>query len=308
MWTFCAQNDKSSATCPGPSRLFGRSGWRGETPFTQNTSPADHQPPDSCLMALSTPAMVDWLLAQRRGVAPTHEPLLAITNPTPQAVLFTGATNLNLAGSRGALGQAVTKVAWTNLANNASGVATGTDLWNVTNIPLIANKTNFSWWSAPPPVGHRPLAATPLSTTRSPSSKSPLRAGLALQGTEALLNWSGGGPPYGSPNGHRPGQSGFSNHRGSYDQYHLVRDHPPTWQPSIASRASKVRKNKQALNPRCASPEKRKDIMNIKHFRSIVVSVCLGWLAPWLALAQPVITTQPTNHFMNAPGSCLFFC
>ena len=48
--------------------------------------------------------------------------------------------------------------------------------------------------------------------------------------------------------------------------------------------------------------------MNIKHFRSIVVSAGLGWLAPWLALAQqPVITTQPANHFPNAPGAFFFY-
>ena len=47
--------------------------------------------------------------------------------------------------------------------------------------------------------------------------------------------------------------------------------------------------------------------MNIKQLRRILVSVCLGCLAPWLALAQPVITTQPTNHFMNAPGGFSFF-
>jgi uncharacterized repeat protein (TIGR03803 family) len=41
--------------------------------------------------------------------------------------------------------------------------------------------------------------------------------------------------------------------------------------------------------------------MNIKHFRNIVVSVCLGWLAFSLALAQPVITTQPANEFLS-PG------
>ena len=46
--------------------------------------------------------------------------------------------------------------------------------------------------------------------------------------------------------------------------------------------------------------------MNKKHFRSIVVSVCLGWLAPSLALAQPVITTQPTDHFVNASGTTTF--
>ena len=47
--------------------------------------------------------------------------------------------------------------------------------------------------------------------------------------------------------------------------------------------------------------------MNMKDFRSIVVSVCLGWLAPSLAVAQPVITTQPTNHFVNTAGNFEFF-
>jgi hypothetical protein len=46
--------------------------------------------------------------------------------------------------------------------------------------------------------------------------------------------------------------------------------------------------------------------MNIKHFRSIVVSVCLGWLAPWLAFAQPVISTQPTNQFVSASVTASF--
>jgi predicted dienelactone hydrolase len=67
-----------------------------------------------------------------------------------------------------------------------------------------------------------------------------------------------------------------------------------------------VKKNKQESNPKCASPEKRKDIMNIKHFRSILLSVCLGWLAPWLALAQPVITKQPSDRFVNASNSVTF--
>jgi hypothetical protein len=55
------------------------------------------------------------------------------------------------------------------------------------------------------------------------------------------------------------------------------------------------------------TPNENKDIMNIKHLRSIVVSVCLGCLAPSLALAQqPVITTQPTNWFVNASGTVSF--
>ena len=46
--------------------------------------------------------------------------------------------------------------------------------------------------------------------------------------------------------------------------------------------------------------------MNIKHFRSIVVSICLAWLATLLALAQPVITNQPVNQFVNVSGSATF--
>ena len=52
--------------------------------------------------------------------------------------------------------------------------------------------------------------------------------------------------------------------------------------------------------------KRKAGIMNLKHFRSIVVSVCLGWLSPSLALAQPVITAQPTNHFVNASGAATF--
>jgi len=46
--------------------------------------------------------------------------------------------------------------------------------------------------------------------------------------------------------------------------------------------------------------------MNIKHFRSIVVSVCLGCLAPLVDLAQPFITTQPANRFLSASSSVSF--
>ena len=90
-----------------------------------------------------TPASVNWLLAHRRGTASTNEPLLSITNPTQQAVLLTGATNLSLSGSAAALGRDVIRVSWTNFANNAKGLASGTNLWSVANIPLVANKTNL---------------------------------------------------------------------------------------------------------------------------------------------------------------------
>ena len=172
-------------------------------------------------MALCTPASVDWLLAQRRGVAPTNEPLLSITNPTRRRVLLTGATNLNLAGSAAALGRDVTRVTWTNFANNAKGVASGTNLWSVTNIPLVANKTNVivvvatttSW---APAFGGNTTFNDTLTVIQSP-----IRATLALQGTRSdpELDWRR--PALPRATGDRSGRGrldGFS------DQRHAARD------------------------------------------------------------------------------------
>lgn len=147
-------------------------------------------------MGFLNPAYEDWLLAQRRGTPCTNAPLLSITNPTGQATLPTGATSLNLAGSAGAFDCHVTQVSWTNFANNAKGVAVGTNLWTITGIPLVANKTNIvavvgtttSW--APAYGGNTTFNAT-LAVVQSP-----IRAVLAVQATETILNWSGGGPPY----------------------------------------------------------------------------------------------------------------
>ena len=66
----------------------------------------------------------------------------------------------------------------------------------MTGIPLVANKTNLiivtatttSW--APAYGGNTTFNDT-LTVIQSP-----LRATLMLQGTNAVLNWTGGGPPY----------------------------------------------------------------------------------------------------------------
>jgi poly(3-hydroxybutyrate) depolymerase len=146
--------------------------------------------------AYDTPVLMDWVYAQRLGVNPTNEPLLTITSPTAEPISRTGSTNLNLSGTAAALGQAITGMSWTNFANNVKGLATGTDLWSVTNIPLVASKTNVvavvatttSWT---PEYG----GVTTFNDTLT-VIQSPIQATLALQGAEALLNWTGGGPPY----------------------------------------------------------------------------------------------------------------
>jgi hypothetical protein len=146
--------------------------------------------------AYDTPVLMDWVYAQRLGVTSTNEPLLTITSPTAEAIWRTGSTNLVLTGTAAARGQALIGVSWTNFANNVKGLATGTDLWSVTNIPLVASKTNVvavvatttSWT---PQYG----GVTTFNDSLSVACY-PLQVTLVLQGTEAILNWTGGGPPY----------------------------------------------------------------------------------------------------------------
>ena len=113
------------------------------------------------------PAIVDWYLAQRRGVASTNEPLVSITSPTQAPIYATGATILNLAGSAGALDGVVTRVVWTNTANKATGDASGFNTWSATGIPLQANKTNLIIVIATTTATWAPALAAPQpSTTR----------------------------------------------------------------------------------------------------------------------------------------------
>lgn len=193
IWNFHAAND--SVVGVSESRLMISSVRKaGGNPIYTEYAGGDHV---IWTPAYNTPVLMDWVYAQRRGVASTNEPLLTITSPTADVIWRTGGTNLNPTGTAGALGQAVTAVSWTNFANNVKGVAAGSNLWSVTGIPLDANKTNIvavvatttSWV---PAYGGRTTFNDTLIVIQSP-----LRATLTFQGANALLNWTGGGPPYG---------------------------------------------------------------------------------------------------------------
>jgi hypothetical protein len=193
-WVWCARDDGLAGSTISLVNALRRAG--GNPIYTEFASGSPNPHPYGIGTGASNPAFVAWLLAQRRGVASTSEPLLSITAPTPQAALPTSATNLNLSGSAAALGRAVTQVTWTNYANNATGVASGTNDWNVTNIPLVAGRTNVvvvvgtttSW---APAFGGNTTFNAALTVIQTP-----IRATLTWQGSNALLNWTGGGPPY----------------------------------------------------------------------------------------------------------------
>jgi predicted esterase len=139
-WVWCARDDAFWWSTVSLVHALRQAG--GNPVYTEFASGS----PNSHLYGIGTgasnPAFVTWLLAQRRGVASTLEPLLSITAPAPQDTFAASATNLSLGGSAAASDHAVTLVTWTNYANDASGVASGTNDWSVANIPLVAGSTN----------------------------------------------------------------------------------------------------------------------------------------------------------------------
>jgi predicted esterase len=192
-WVWCARNDSSGQLGNTRSLISALRRIGGNPIYTEYASGA-HIP--AICMGASSPAYVDWLLGQRRGLASTNEPLLCITNPTGEAVCVTGGTNLNLAGCAQALGQAVTSLSWENTANGRTGVAAGSNLWSATGIPLVANQTNLILVTATT-TSWAPVygGSTTFHDTLTVFS-SPLRMSLKVQGQNAILSWTGGGGPY----------------------------------------------------------------------------------------------------------------
>jgi len=144
----------------------------------------------------NSPGLMDWIMAQKRGEASEVGPLISITSPTDGAAYWTGATNLNLAGTAAALGQAITAVTWSDMLNSRAGNASGTNTWSATDIPLVLNRTN-------------PIVVTATTTSWAPANggnttfndtltviQAPLRVMFSLQGTNTILAWTGGGAPY----------------------------------------------------------------------------------------------------------------
>ena len=196
IWAFHAADDGDVGVASSRTLIRALRQAGGSPIYTEFTS-GGHI--DAILQALCIPAGVDWFLAQRRGMKSTVGPSLSITNPTQSGTLITSATNLNLAGSAEAPGPYVTPVAWENLANNVKGNGAGTSVWNAMGIPLQANRTNIvvvtatttSW---APAFGGNTTFNDTLAVVSLPMGA--MRATLALQGSGATLNWTGGVPPY----------------------------------------------------------------------------------------------------------------
>lgn len=192
IWAFHAANDPTVAV--DSSRALVRALRRaGGNPIYTEFDSGGHV--DGILQAMCIPTVNDWFLAQRRGTAAPIGPRLAITIPASDAFYFASTTNLDLFGRAEAGTSVVTSVAWENLAGNSRGSGIGTNTWNATNIPIQADKTNLvivtatttSW--APAFGGN-----TTFNDTLTVICK-PRRVTLALQGSAAILNWTGSASP-----------------------------------------------------------------------------------------------------------------
>jgi poly(3-hydroxybutyrate) depolymerase len=190
-WVWCAADDDYGANgCRPVVQALRQAGAR--LVYTEYAS-GGHI--DGIFLGTGTPAIVDWMLGQRRGVSGTVEPNLRINAPA-ETTITTGAASIDLVGVAAALGQAITQLRWTNTVNRATGIATPTNVWDVTGVPLVPDRTNVvivtatttSW--APAFGGN-----TTFNDTLTVVCK-PIRATLAMQGGDTVLDWSGGAPPY----------------------------------------------------------------------------------------------------------------
>jgi hypothetical protein len=100
-----------------------------------------------------------------------------------------------LAGSLA--GGDVARITWENATTKIKANAIGTNLWSAKGVPLVSDKTNVIVVTATMDTAWAPAyrGTTTFNNTLTVIS-SPLRATLAVQGTAAILNWSGGLPPF----------------------------------------------------------------------------------------------------------------
>lgn len=193
IWVVCAANDEAGQLGNTRAAVESLRNAGGCPIYTEYMSGGHY---DGIGMFLRTPVFVDWVLAQRRGIPCDNSPLLCVTNPAPGGLLSTGASAVSLAGWADAAEYPVTRVLWTNTTARKGSLATGTNFWSATGIPLMANKTNVitvaattTSWSA----GYGGI--TSFNDTIAVFS-SPIMASISRQPSSIVLTWTGGAPPF----------------------------------------------------------------------------------------------------------------
>jgi hypothetical protein len=190
-WVFQAADDNNNLVSDSDNAV---QSWRaiGGNPIYTRYRSGGHVPG----AAYRTAGLVDWVMAQKRGVISTNAPILSITRPAQEVVYTTGASTLNLSGSAFGLGQDVTGVTWLNMANNRTNTAVGTNDWTALDMPLEPDKTNTIVVAAAAKNAVLNGGGTTTFSTTLRVVSSPIRVTLASPLGAVFLNWTGGAPPY----------------------------------------------------------------------------------------------------------------
>lgn len=173
----------------------------GATPIYTEYALASHVMFD---LAYETPELVDWLLAQRRGVPVRHAPWIAVTTPAANGTWPTSATNITLAGEV-STGFGVTSVAWRNQASSRSGPASSTTPWAASDIPLRAGvvaglavnpATNLITITATGPSGSDLYGGATTFNTTLNVVQMPIQLRAAQNAAQVRLDWTGAAPSF----------------------------------------------------------------------------------------------------------------
>jgi len=151
-----------------------------------------------------TPALVNWLMAQRRGTLVQQSPWIAVTAPVSNGVWTTSYTNLDLAGTACAHA-AITNIVWRNenMTGYPSGPATGTTNWVATGIPLRSGRisgtrvypyTNLVTVTATGTSWSELYGGTTTFNTVLRVVHVPIRLRAQIDGDQTRLDWSGAAP------------------------------------------------------------------------------------------------------------------
>lgn len=198
LWAFLARDDEFGV---GSSQnLIAALREAGGHPLYSEFNTGGHEGP--MRVASCSPVVLDWLFAQRRGQPPSPPFAVEVAGPDGPPPTTTGASALDLAGTVRATAGNITGVWLENRVNRLKAVASthrqaDTTFWAIDNLPLAAGKTNILVVTATLDTTWAPAfgGVTTFSDTVSVFS-TPVRLSLRFHGNHAVLDWSGGVPPF----------------------------------------------------------------------------------------------------------------
>lgn len=193
IWNFHSADD-STVPVANSRQMIEALRKAGGTPIYTEYASSGH---GSWVPAYSTPGLVDWMMAQRRGTPLPGGLQITVDPPYTNSLLRAQVGYFDLSGQAAAFGEDVTNMVWTNLVLRAGGRVAATNQWELTNITLAEQMTNLvlitaktASWS--PQFG----GTTTLSKTLLVRGLSPLELAISSEGGRRQLAWRGGEAPY----------------------------------------------------------------------------------------------------------------